>query len=154
MASILPVFPRIVFTVFEPIALVAGYLAPMLDTTGFVNSQLPSTSITTMSPTATNHILALQLGNVYGLLAMVGVGVLYGTTEAKVVRNFLLACAIADVGHLYVTYAIMGYTDFIDVQGWNSMGWGNIGVTLGLLLLEEGNQEKQLGTVSSPLDEG
>ena len=38
---------------------------------------------------------------------MVGVGVLYGTTEAKVVRNFLLACAIADVGHLYVTYAIM-----------------------------------------------
>lgn len=107
MASILPVFPRIVFTVFEPIALVAGYLAPVLDTTGFVNSQLPSTSITTISPTATNHILALQLGNVYGLLAMVGVGVLYGTTEAKVVHNFLLACAIADVGHLYVTYAVM-----------------------------------------------
>ena len=38
---------------------------------------------------------------------MVGVGVLYGTTEAKVVHNFLLACAIADVGHLYVTYAVM-----------------------------------------------
>ena len=38
---------------------------------------------------------------------MVGVGVLYTTTEAKVVRNFLLACAIADVGHLYVTYAVM-----------------------------------------------
>lgn len=38
---------------------------------------------------------------------MIGVGVLYATTEAKVVRNFLLACAIADVGHLYVTYAVM-----------------------------------------------
>lgn len=24
--------------------------------------------------------------------------------------------------------------DFIDVQGWNSMAWGNIGVTLGLFL--------------------
>ena len=38
---------------------------------------------------------------------MVGVGVLYATTEIKVVRNFLLACAIADVGHLYVTYVVM-----------------------------------------------
>ena len=107
MASILPPFPRFVFTIFEPIALVAGYLSPMLDSTGFVNSQLPATSIITISPTATNRILALQLGNVYGLLAMVGVGVLYATTEAKVVRNFLIACAIADIGHLYVTYAVM-----------------------------------------------
>ena len=38
---------------------------------------------------------------------MIGVGVLYATTEAKVVRNFLLACSIADVDHLYVTYAVM-----------------------------------------------
>lgn len=134
MATILPPIPRFIFTVFEPIALLAGYLSPMLDTTSFVNSQLPATSVTTVLPTATNRVLALQLGNVYGLLAMVGVGILYATTEAKVVRNFLLACAIADVGHLYVTYAVMGYMDFIDVQGWNSMAWGNIGVTLGLFL--------------------
>lgn len=86
---------------------------------------------------------------------MTGVGVLYATTEAKVVRNFLLACAIADVGHLYVTYAVMyamlnviprigrtnfdiqsrGYTDFTDVQAWNPTAWGNIGVTLGLFLV-------------------
>lgn len=38
---------------------------------------------------------------------MVGVGILYTTTEAKVVRNFMLACASADIGHLYVTYAVM-----------------------------------------------
>ena len=38
---------------------------------------------------------------------MLGVGVLYATTDAKVVRNYLLACAIADVGHLYATYAVM-----------------------------------------------
>lgn len=107
MASILPPIPRFVFTVFEPIALVAGYLSPMLDPTGFVNSQLPTTSATTISLTATNRILALQLGNLYGLLFMIGVGVLYTTTEAKVVRNYLLACAIADVGHLYATYAVM-----------------------------------------------
>ena len=27
-----------------------------------------------------------------------------------------------------------GYADFMDVKGWNAMGWGNIGVTLGLFL--------------------
>ena len=107
MTSILPPIPRFVFTIFEPIALVAGYLSPMLDTTGFVNSQFPLASGSILSPTATDRILALQLGNVYGLLAMVAVGVLYATREAKVVRKFLLACAIADVGHLYVTYAVM-----------------------------------------------
>jgi len=130
----MPPIPRFIFTVFEPIALVAGYLSPMLDTSGFVNSQLPTTSVTTISPTATNRILALQLGNVYGLLAMVGVGILYTTTEAKVVRNFMLACACADIGHLYVTYTVMGYADFVDIKGWNAMGWGNIGVTLGLFV--------------------
>ncbi len=65
---------------------------------------------------------------------MVGVGVLYATSEPKVVRNFLLACAIADVGHLWATYAVMGQKDFLDVQGWNAMGWGNIGITAGLLV--------------------
>ena len=106
----LPPIPRFTFTIFEPFALVAGYLSPILDIRGFISSQLPSTSITITSPTATNRILALQLGNVYGLLAMIGVAVLYTTSEAKVVRNFLLACAIADVGHLYVTYAVMYVT--------------------------------------------
>ena len=107
MSSVLPPIPRFVFMVFEPIALVADFLFPMLDTTGFVNSQLPPTLGTTISPTSTDRILALQLGNVYGLLAMIGVGVLYATTEVQVVRNFLFACAIADAGHLYVTYAVM-----------------------------------------------
>lgn len=65
---------------------------------------------------------------------MIGVGILYQTTEPKVVRNFLVACAVADVGHLYVTYAVMGGKSFFDVIHWNAMGWGNIGITAGLLV--------------------
>ncbi|MCJ1452263.1 hypothetical protein MMC28_002605 [Mycoblastus sanguinarius] len=132
MTSILPPIPRFVFTIFEPLALTAGYISPMLNSHSFVSTQLPSVTPTAL--TATNRILALQLGNVYGLLAMIGVGILYTTTEPKVVRNFLLACAVADVGHLWVTYAVMGYRDFFDVGGWNSMGWGNIGVTAALFI--------------------
>ena len=38
---------------------------------------------------------------------MIGIGVLYGTRKARVVRNILLACAITDVGHLYAIYAVI-----------------------------------------------
>lgn len=65
---------------------------------------------------------------------MLGVAVLYTTTEPKVVRNFLIACAVADVGHVYVTYAVMGGEAFWDLGSWNAMAWGNVGVTLGLLV--------------------
>ena len=60
---------------------------------------------------------------------MIGVGVLYSTTEPKVVRNYLIACAIADLGHLWFTCAVMGFDDFIYLPGWNEMAWGNIGIT-------------------------
>ena len=137
MTSILPPIPRFVFTILEPVALIAGWLSPTFSTKHFVNSQLPSASSSSAWATSTwptTRVLALQLGNVYGLLAMTGVGILYQTTEPKVVRNFLIACAVADVGHLYVTYAVMGGKDFLDVGHWNAMGWGNIGVTAGLLV--------------------
>ena len=39
--------------------------------------------------------------------AMVGIGVLHSTGKAKIVRNFLLAYAIADVGHLYAVYTVI-----------------------------------------------
>lgn len=45
-------------------------------------------------------MVAYQLGNIYLLLAMVGVAVLYSTTEAKVVRNYVIALWIADIGHV------------------------------------------------------
>ena len=111
----------------------AGFLAPILDTSYFVSAQVPS-RIPSIPLTATSQVLALQLGNVYGLLGMIGVGVLYFTSEAAVVKNFLLACAIADVGHLWATYHVIGYANFIDVKNWNQLAWGNIGVTAFLLL--------------------
>ena len=74
----------------------------------------------------------------YGLLALVGVGVLYTTTEPKVVRNYLIACTIADIGHLGVTYHVMGHSKFLDIAGWNSMAWGNIGLTAMLFFVRTG----------------
>lgn len=65
---------------------------------------------------------------------MIGVGVLYSTSEAIVVRNYLFACALGDVGHLWATYHVIGES-FADIKNWNGMAWGNIGVTAFLLLV-------------------
>lgn len=70
----------------------------------------------------------------YGLTGMIGVGLLYFTSEAVVVRNFLIACAIADVGHLWATYHVIGFANFIDMRNWNATTWGNIGATAFLLI--------------------
>ena len=62
------------------------------------------------------HEVRLLICNVYGLLAIVGIGVLYSRRQAKVVRNFLLACAFANVGHLYVIYAVIHqFSEFVFV---------------------------------------
>ncbi len=85
--------------------------------------------------TSTSQVLALQLGNCYGLVGLIGIGILYYTNEAIVVRNYLIACAIGDVGHLAATYWVIGHHSFVDVGGWNATAWGNIGVTAFLLVV-------------------
>ncbi|PSS12446.1 hypothetical protein M430DRAFT_36572 [Amorphotheca resinae ATCC 22711] len=127
MASILPPIPRVVFTVLEPLTLVAGFFAPFISPEWFVAEQIASSPLVDI--TQNTKMVAYQLGNIYILLAMIGVAVLYTTTEARVVRNYLIALAIADVSHVGVTWYAMGHERAVDVASWNSMTWGNIGVT-------------------------
>lgn len=75
-------------------------------------------------------MVALQLGNIYLLLAMIGIAVLYTTSEARVVRNYVIALWLADIGHVAVTCYVMEYERMIDVANWNAMAWGNIGATV------------------------
>lgn len=84
---------------------------------------------------ANSKLVALQLGNTYGLVFLIASAVLYTTSEIKVVRNYLIACWLADISHVYVCYHVMGWDRFVDIAGWNSMTWGNVGVTVSLLSL-------------------
>ncbi|KAJ5116226.1 hypothetical protein N7456_000574 [Penicillium angulare] len=128
MPTILPSWPNILFGILEPISLVMGSLSPIVDLDGFINGQTPHVSApTTQHPSSV--ALAYQLGNLYHLLFLVGVAVLHTTTEPKVIRNYLIGLAIADVGHVYATYIAMGWESFVDVGGWNALTWGNIGAT-------------------------
>ncbi|RYP36543.1 hypothetical protein DL767_003366 [Monosporascus sp. MG133] len=137
MASQLPTFPRIVFTIIEPISLISGALGAFIDTDWFITSQA-STSISTSSPIQAYDInarvVAQQLGNTYFLLCLLGVAVLWTTSELRVVRNYLLAAWVADISHVWLTCRALGWVRSVDVTAWNAMTWGNVGFTTFLFL--------------------
>ncbi|KAF3069018.1 hypothetical protein GL218_08097 [Daldinia childiae] len=135
MASQLPAFPRTVFTIVEPISLIGGFLGPFLDPEWFIASQIDAPDGSNLAPRDDNaRLIALQLGNTYGLLFLLGVAVLYTTTELKVVRNYLIALWIADISHVGVTCWLLGYDRTLDVGSWNAVTWGNVGFTTFLCL--------------------
>lgn len=70
----------------------------------------------------------------YFLAFLVGVGVLHSSSEIRVVKNYLIALAVADLGHIMITAEALGREEMVDVKGWNAMTWGNLGVTMFLFL--------------------
>ncbi|KAI3330687.1 hypothetical protein F4824DRAFT_478058 [Ustulina deusta] len=128
MASQLPSFPRTVFTIIEPLSLIAGCLGPLVDVDWFIASQIDSSAASPIS-SENARLVALQLGNAYGLLFLVGVAVLYTTSEPRVVRNYLVALLIADITHVGLTCWGLGYERAVDVATWNAVTWGNVGFT-------------------------
>jgi hypothetical protein len=61
---------------------------------------------------------------------MVSIAVLYTTTEPKVVRNYVIALWLADIGHILTTGYVMGYDKFMDFANYNPTTWGNVGATV------------------------
>ncbi|PYI27589.1 hypothetical protein BP00DRAFT_429143 [Aspergillus indologenus CBS 114.80] len=131
MPTILPPWPNLIFGILEPISLIAGALSPLLNLPAFITDQIPHAQGQGQSnPIPPQTIsLAYQLGNLYGLLALLGLGLLRTTTEPAVIRRYLLALLVADVGHIAATGWAMGWARFGDVGGWNALTWGNVAVT-------------------------
>ncbi|TLS22560.1 uncharacterized protein PpBr36_09684 [Pyricularia pennisetigena] len=128
-------FPRFVFTVFEPISLLAGAIPAIAQPAWFIQEQITQHVPVPVVPSSEGALLVTQqLGNAFGLLAMCGVGVLYSTNEPKVVRNYLIALWIADIGHIALTYFALRHDRFMAFGSWNAMTWGNVFVTAMLCL--------------------
>ena len=114
---------------------IAGWGAAYLDTENFVADQLPASSPLDLVPaTANAKVVAMQLGNTYLLLALLGLFILNTTIDSRVVKAYILALAIADIGHVVPTLWMMGWENAISVGNWNSMAWGNIGATVFLFV--------------------
>ena len=65
-------------------------------------------------------------------------------------RNYLIALAIADVGHVYATYLGMGWAAFTNLSSWNALTWGNIGATTFLFINRLAYFAGIFGTAKAP----
>lgn len=66
----------------------------------------------------------------YLAMCFVGLALFRTTSEARVIRSYLVALLLADAGHVGFTWYGMGTDRFVDVLGWNAMAWGNLGATV------------------------
>jgi hypothetical protein len=74
-------------------------------------------------------VMSYQIANIYGLVGLLAVGDIYGSSERHVVRNLITTLAVADIGHMYAMYAVIGLEAFLDVGSWSPVAWGSIGFT-------------------------
>ena len=81
-------------------------------------------------------LITQQLGNGYGMAFMIAMAVLYTSNEPKVIRNYLVALWLADIGHVGLMLVALGWQDSLDVGAWNPMTWGNVAVTVRNLFLQ------------------
>ncbi|KAK2591628.1 hypothetical protein QQS21_010670 [Conoideocrella luteorostrata] len=116
----------------EPVSLVAGFLGAVNDPAWFVAEQVPQKAVPAATVTENSIVLAWQLGNVYLLMAFVGIFVLNSTSEVKVVRNYLWALWLGDIGHVAFTCYGLGKERMMNPWEWNSMAWGNVVFTVWL----------------------
>lgn len=98
------------------------------DPAWFIAEQIPQAH----APVATENsvVVAWQLGNLYLLMAFMGLFILNTTSEAKVVRSYLAALWLGDIGHVGFSCYGLGMARLMSPLEWNAMAWGNVVVTV------------------------
>lgn len=64
------------------------------------------------------------------LLITTGLFILNTTSELRVVRAYLWALWLGDIGHVAVSLLCMGWDASLDVGNWNAVVWGNVMATV------------------------
>lgn len=75
-------------------------------------------------------VVAWQLGNLYLLMAFIGLGILNTTSEVRVVKAYLFALWLGDIGHIGFSAYGLGLERMSDVGQWNAVTSGNVTFTV------------------------
>jgi hypothetical protein len=106
----------------------------VVDTPWFVEQQIPQKIA---APVTENSIvLAWQLGNMYLVLSFVAVALFTSTSEVKVIRRYIAALALGDVGHILSTSYALGIDRLMKPAELNSMAYANIVMTVSIISSE------------------
>ena len=106
-----------------------AYVLTLIDPQRYYADQAPQGILSDHVFTPQSLSLTLQFGNVLLLLAAMAIVCCF-TNHAEVARRYLIAVALADVGHIYSVYTALGDKVFWDLNEWNQMMAGNVGVTI------------------------
>ncbi|KAK1749662.1 hypothetical protein QBC47DRAFT_395449 [Echria macrotheca] len=130
--SVLPTIPLVIFGIIEPALLVWGYISGTRDPFTFFADQAPNHSVTASAFTPQSEILTLQIINIYALVLAPAAVACSFTRDAFTAKVYLFFVALADWGHMYAVYKGVGPEYFWNVQGWNNMVAGGVGVSAAL----------------------
>ena len=140
----LPFWPALVFTYIEPLSLyispkilpnailltnairIVGLHATFSDPKEFIARQLPSATLVVPDSAL---VLSYTLGNVFLVLAFLAILCTAITRDARVTWYYLFFIAFGDLGHIFASYKVMGPDVFLNFSQYNSMMWGNVGMS-------------------------
>lgn len=94
----------------------------------FIAEQVPQTESATVNENSV--VVAWQLGNLYLLMAFMGVAILNTTSEVKVVKGYLFALWLGDIGHVGLSAYALGLEKLMKPLEWNALAGGNIAFTV------------------------
>ncbi|OAL22955.1 hypothetical protein AYO22_06863 [Fonsecaea multimorphosa] len=106
-----------------------AYFITLSEPKQYYAEQAPNTAISDLLFTPQAHSLTLQLGNVFLLLAAMALICCF-TSHPEIARRYLIAVALADLGHIYSVYCALGDKVFWDLNQWNQMTYSNVGVSV------------------------
>lgn len=110
---------------------VGGFVGAVLDPAWFIAEQIPQSE--PIAVHANSQLVALQLGNLYLLMAFMGLAILNTTSENRVVRGYLVALWLGDIGHVAISCWGLGWDKLMSPNEWNAMAGGNIFFTVSVL---------------------
>lgn len=80
-----------------------------------------------------NHMIVVwQVGNLWLMLGLLSLSLLFTTSDPSVVRCYQAVYAFGDLGHLFFVSYGMGAARLLAISEWNLMTWTNFGRTVGL----------------------
>lgn len=80
------------------VASFAGFVFAILKPEAFVAQQLPDTELVALTPAQT--VITWQVGNMFGVLTLMSIAILWESTEPSVVKRYFCALLVGDIGHV------------------------------------------------------
>lgn len=151
MPKVLPLPFKAMFIVIEPVLTYMGAWSAFTAPEWYLASQLPGPTITGLLHTQETNMLVRLYGVLLICLASVSLAVfpvIANNTDRlsiSIARRLLFVLAgkplrlmglivVGDVIHIYTAGLHIGEKAVMDVANWNDMTWGNIGITVMLLV--------------------